>query len=304
MSNKDSKKEKSVFGNREDRCSYGRDWSWTDKGWGGSSRQSKRNKGHDSSLIEDSINASSSLKPHIINRERDFLYLAHDLIEDLGFADFTMDKLTKASPYSKGTIYNHFVSKEDVVASLALQFVKDIYELFSLANSYDGNTREKALAIHVAYHKYTTSSPTLFMCFLTSCTKAIQEKAHPLRTQRFREVQEEINQLVQGAFNTAIEDETLAKDISSDIETAVFSHWSLAFGNNALITLISSNDDRFNENLIPMIVKGLNWHMDGMGWEPSSKDFDYYKSAQDIASWLDAIRQQRSQPFFMNLMSK
>lgn len=48
----------------------------------------------------------------IADREVELIQLAKSLVQEQGFANLTMDKLTSASSYSKGTIYNHFCSKE------------------------------------------------------------------------------------------------------------------------------------------------------------------------------------------------
>ncbi len=55
----------------------------------------------------------------IADREVELVQLAKSLVQEQGFANLTMDKLTAASSYSKGTIYNHFVAKK----TLSLPFV-------------------------------------------------------------------------------------------------------------------------------------------------------------------------------------
>jgi hypothetical protein len=51
-------------------------------------------------------------KQTISERQDELLVIAEQLVTEQGFANFTMDKLTAHSSYSKGTIYNHFNSKE------------------------------------------------------------------------------------------------------------------------------------------------------------------------------------------------
>ena len=43
------------------------------------------------------------------------LQLAQQLLQQDGFTGLTMDRLTAVSEVSKGTIYNHFCSKEDLI---------------------------------------------------------------------------------------------------------------------------------------------------------------------------------------------
>lgn len=61
----------------------------------------------------------------IADREVELILLAKGIVQKEGFANLTMDKLTAASSYSKGTIYNHFCSKEDVVLALCIHSLKN-----------------------------------------------------------------------------------------------------------------------------------------------------------------------------------
>ena len=55
--------------------------------------------------------------------ERDELILrvARELLLEKGYLGLTMDRIAKATEYSKGTIYQHYSCKEEVVIALAIQ---------------------------------------------------------------------------------------------------------------------------------------------------------------------------------------
>lgn len=76
---------------------------------------------------QDGCRVSSGLtkkQQAIADREIELIQLAKSLVQEQGFANLTMDKLTASSPYSKGTIYNHFCSKEDVILALCIHSLK------------------------------------------------------------------------------------------------------------------------------------------------------------------------------------
>ena len=80
----------------------------------------------------------------IADREQELLRIALDIVESEGYGNLTMDKLTSASPYSKGTIYNHFSSKEDVITALCNQALRHEISLFKKAALFNGTTRKGA----------------------------------------------------------------------------------------------------------------------------------------------------------------
>ncbi|MEO1235180.1 MAG: helix-turn-helix domain-containing protein, partial [Planctomycetota bacterium] len=57
----------------------------------------------------------------IADRERLILDHARRMLLDGGVASLSMDRLAEAIEYSKGTVYQHFSSKEDVVAALFIE---------------------------------------------------------------------------------------------------------------------------------------------------------------------------------------
>lgn len=113
----------------------------------------------------------------IADREQELLHIAHQLVKAEGYANLTMDKLTAASPYSKGTIYNHFSSKEDVITALCNSALRHEISLFKKAELFNGSSREKALALHQAYLLSAKMQPILFSCLLTAKSPWVQEKA-------------------------------------------------------------------------------------------------------------------------------
>jgi AcrR family transcriptional regulator len=83
---------------------------------------------------------------------REELILEHGmrlLVRD-GFQDFNLDELAKAIEYSKGTIYLHFQTKEDLVLSVATVALKQRADLFERASKFSGRSRERIRAIGFA----------------------------------------------------------------------------------------------------------------------------------------------------------
>src|SRR6186713_2509423 len=83
---------------------------------------------------------------------RESLVLEHAarlLIRD-GFQNLNLDELASAVEYSKGTLYLHFKSKEDLALAVATQALQYRADLLERAAAFAGTTRQRARAMTFA----------------------------------------------------------------------------------------------------------------------------------------------------------
>ena len=71
----------------------------------------------------------------IRQREQLILDAAQDMLHEHGYKYLTMDRIAEKVEYSKGTIYNHFASKEDLVCSLSCRCLTNLIDLFQQAHN-------------------------------------------------------------------------------------------------------------------------------------------------------------------------
>ncbi|MGR5125152.1 TetR/AcrR family transcriptional regulator [Vibrio harveyi] len=214
----------------------------------------------------------------IADREVELVQLAKSLVQEQGFANLTMDKLTAASPYSKGTIYNHFCSKEDVILALCIHSLKSEAVFFERTANFDGNTREKIIAMHVGYRIYARMEPVLSTCAIVAKTPWVIEKASPARLNELNKLEEEVISGADALVNHAVEIGDLKFSPAVGADAIVFANWSIAFGSNALAQNASNSrciqrlQDPFS------VLHNANMLLDGLGWLPLSTDWDYRKT--------------------------
>ena len=72
----------------------------------------------------------------IQEREELILDVARDMLVERGYLGLTMDRIAKAIDYSKGTVYQHFASKEDLFAELAAGHMQGRIERFARAQGH------------------------------------------------------------------------------------------------------------------------------------------------------------------------
>lgn len=233
----------------------------------------------DKSLAKIGLSKSEQKKA---DREEELVDLAVSILNQDGFAGMSLEKLTAQSCYSKGTIYNHFSSKEDCLSALCIRAVSSIMVFFKRALEFNGSSREKAVAVHYAYQLYARMQPTLFMAVLSSKAPGVREKTSSERMQLMDALEFEINTFSDQMFRDAIDDGSLVLPAHLSIETLSFANWAMSFGTNALAT--SAAEAKAVNRLDPntLLLQNISILLDGMNWLPLSKDWDYQKTWQRV----------------------
>jgi AcrR family transcriptional regulator len=214
-------------------------------------------------------------------REQEILNCAKDMIRNEGEASLTIDKLVKKLPYSKGTVYNHFTSKEDIILALSNLHMTQIASVFTRALTFNGNSREQALAVHVGSLLNAQANPQDFMIGVTVKTVACISKASEFRRQQHQDMERAILSPVFAHVQACVDAGECVLPEGMQIEQFVFNCWSVDFGTQLL--LMGEHDSctiRSNLNAETELVNGINLVHDGIFWQPLAKHFDWNKSVQ------------------------
>jgi AcrR family transcriptional regulator len=96
-------------------------------------------------------------------QEREELILVHAqrLLDREGFQGLNLDELARSIEYSKGTIYLHFETKEDLALSICTRSMRLRANLFERASTFRGTTRERVSAIGYAARKWSRDYPDM-----------------------------------------------------------------------------------------------------------------------------------------------
>jgi len=87
-------------------------------------------------------------------RRRLILATAVDLFQKQGFAGVTLDDIASAIEFSKGTIYNHFGSKEEIYASILVEHLNILLSCLKEAARTGRDTPEKLRNSMKAYVRF------------------------------------------------------------------------------------------------------------------------------------------------------
>lgn len=228
------------------------------------------------------MNTLSRKQREIKQRAELILDIAEKLVEENGVRALSMDHIAKIAEYSKGTIYQHYPCKEEVVFQLCQRGIKTQIDLFQRATGFDGNSREKLLAIFIAHRLYATLQPTRFKLLTEIHSAAIKEKVCAESLDEHTDVENHLMQLLLKVIFEAIDDGDLTLPAEMNPGEFLFSLWSLSFGG----LLLQSQELDLHERGIHQPNKALeiclHAMLDGLHWKPFSNQHDYNHSSQRI----------------------
>jgi AcrR family transcriptional regulator len=112
-------------------------------------------------------------------QEREELILEHAqrLLQRDGFQGFNLDELAKAVEYSKGTLYLHFETKEDIALAVSTRAMEKRADLFDRASAFVGTSRERIAALGYAARKFAVQYPDYFRVQMMLKSHSFWEKA-------------------------------------------------------------------------------------------------------------------------------
>ena len=210
----------------------------------------------------------------LLQREQLILDTAQHMLHAQGYAQLTMDRLAEAVEYSKGTLYNHFSSKEDLVCSLCCRCIRSLIELFQRAYDYNGTTRDRFSAIGIAYTLYHQLHPLDAQNIQIVKTNAVREKLSEEKQTEMSSLEQEITQLCIKLAQEAIDngDIPAGKNVSAD--TIVFGMWSMLYGGMLLAESDIPLDDLGFSPVGKILWNNLQNLMDAYDWQPLCDDVD------------------------------
>ena len=220
------------------------------------------------------VDTISRKQRELLERESLILDSAQHMLHEHGYNHLTMDRVAEAVEYSKGTIYNHFASKEDLVASLCCRCVGNLLEIFQRAYECPGSTRERYAAIGIGYSLYHQLNPMDSSNLQILKNNAVREKVSEQKLGEIESLEQQITAITSKIVQEAIDCGDLDSRYQSDVSTIVFGCWSMHYG----ALLLAQSDIPFHElgfsPVVKMLWQNANVYLDGYGWKPLSAEYD------------------------------
>ena len=219
-------------------------------------------------------------------REARILQLAQDMLGESGYLGLSMDRIAAEMEYSKGTIYQHFPNKEEIILALANQALETRVSMFEKAAAWKGTTRERMAAIGMAAAHFVRLYPHHFAVEQLVRSGSIWEKTTPNRRSFLLHCEASCMRVLGGVVRDAVTAGDLNLRAGITPVDVVFGLWSMNFG--AYIIITSTDTLGFQGIPDPERTLWLNLStlLDGYQWRALSTDVDYEAIAQEIAQQL------------------
>ena len=211
-------------------------------------------------------------------KERELLIIntAVLLIQQHGIENLTMDKVVAKVPFSKGTVYKHFIGKEDLLLAISNHSMGIMADLFFRAFQFKGCARARMLLLNFSYLIYAMLYPALFQCVLCAKSPNVVGKSSEKHINENEQLEIKLMTSIHGIVEEGITDGSLVLPSHMDIQQLCFSTWSMAYGS---ITLLSSEVEQCSGRTSLIVERELfnqsNLLFDGMAWQPLTKDKDH-----------------------------
>ena len=229
-----------------------------------------------------SMSTLARKKREFAQREELILETARRLLLEVGYLELTMDLIAKEIEYSKGTIYQHFSSKEEILLALALQFTRKEGEFFQRAATFQGKSRERVVALAEAYELFVRLYPHHFKTELLILNESIRAKGSRELRRQLEACEQQNMSIVSGVVRDGLAQGDFVGVPGISPEEIVFGIWTGAFGAFVLM----SSDTPLTALGIQDPMKALKFSMhallDGFGWRPYFSEWDYEKTSERV----------------------
>jgi len=234
----------------------------------------------------DSMRTPTRKQRELAEREKLILDTAQNILHQHGYNHLTMDRVAETVEYSKGTIYNHFASKEDLVCSLCCRCITNLIEVFERAYRFEGSPRERYLAIGVGYSLYHQLHPMDSQNIQTVKNNAVREKVSKEKLAEMESLEQKITKIAHSIVQDAIDCGDLDSVHQPHVSSIVFGCWSMHYG----ALLLDQSDIPLHEMgfspVVNMLWQNTNVYLDGYNWQPLSTTTDSKKLFKKISSAL------------------
>jgi len=195
------------------------------------------------------------------------------LLKD-GFQNLNLDTLAESVEYSKGTLYLHFTTKEDIALAVVTRAQKERADFFERVLRFNGSSRERVRAIGFACCHFANVYPDYYNVEMMLKSLSFWEKADQARQHQYAmqggRCFRAIHRLVTDGLHDGdlppgkLRSEQIVFAIAS---TAVGSH---IMSRNPQALMLAGIDDP-----LQALCENVNILLDGLNWKPLSSEVDY-----------------------------
>lgn len=219
------------------------------------------------------MNTLTRKQRELANRHALFLEIAKRLIHEHGFHQLSMDRIAELAEYSKGTVYQHFPCKEQILVELCNNNLRQLASLVEKAAVVDGNQRERMFAFFMAHEYWERNFPQDVIMMQNMHHDGVLAKAEPESQQEHGQLQTRIISTAVGIIDSALKENVLPAGPLNSAEI-VYALWSTCHGGQILRCCGIPLAEFGVSNPYRSIAYALQCTLNGFGWKPLMNEED------------------------------
>jgi len=219
----------------------------------------------------------------VAEREQRFLDAARELIQQDGLLNLQMSRVAEKCDYAVGTLYQHFVSKEDLLVALASEESQERVDMFVRVHQWAANTRDRMLGFSVADMLYVRRRPEHFRLLQFAFTDVVWGAASETRRQECVEAHAPLREATLAVVNEAIAKGDLDSRGLQATEICL-APWALSIGLHAIVHTEGLVEQYDCADAYGLMLRHFSELLNGLGWKPLTDSTD--------AAALDALTQR------------
>lgn len=222
----------------------------------------------------------------LFEREQLILDTAQQILKQDGTQGLTMDRVAAEIEYSKGTVYNHFSSKEEIISGISCRCMDNLTELFGRARDYSGSHRERIAAIGIAQTLYAQLHPVEMQNMQVIKSADVREKISNDKQLELLQLEQKITGIVLEIVRDAMNSGDVPLDQPYLPDSIVLGLWTMGYGSN----LLNMSGIPFKKLGMqdPLKMAWINSHklLDSYQWQPLSNTFDIHALREKLCNEL------------------
>lgn len=239
------------------------------------------------------MGTSERKERNLAQREQRILEVGRRMLVTHGYRGLSMDRIAAEIEYSKGIVYQHFSSKEDLLCAISIDLLREGVVFFRRASRYSGHARERLTAVAVASQLLLRLNPDGFQAQLIIWVNSIAEKAPQERQASLGHLQSEVIEILTEIVQDAVQRKEL-------VVPPEFAPLSLAHGMWAMLigTELLAQERKSAASFEPLdsgtvTRRNLQVFWDGFGWKPLSTEWNYEATVRRVLDELFAEEHER-----------
>jgi len=217
----------------------------------------------------------------IKEREEIILRVARQVFFEQGYYGLTMAKVAERTGCAKGTVYLHFPSKEDLIATLAYRCHERRQAMLARTEGFRGRSRERMIAFAYAAGLYTRLYPGDIQ-ILHTITPSLRQKVSKEREREFEEIERFAMGVLVSVVQNGVDEGDLDASAGMGAGELALGLWAVADGCYGLIISGVDLSEIGVSHPYTSLMRYIHLLADSYGWRPLSTEWNYDETLRRV----------------------